>query len=168
MTNQIDAILFDFGGTLRRTTPRGDSEKFEIVKQILALIGHPADPGDFTRLLGDRSKAYQDWAESESTELNEADLWTRWMLPDFPAEQISLLAVKLNQIWRTAIGIRIMIPEAQATLLDLFRRGYRLGLVSNTTSSTEVPYHLDELGLAGCFDTVILSCLVGMRKPNPY
>src|SRR5512136_1890457 len=112
MTNLIEAILFDFGGTLRRTTPRTDPEKFEIVTQILALLGHSADPGDFTRLLSDRSKAYQDWAESESTELCEVDLWTRWMLPDFPAEQISPLAVRLNQIWRDAIGIRIMIPEA--------------------------------------------------------
>jgi sugar phosphate isomerase/epimerase len=52
-------------------------------------------------------------------------------------------------------------------VLELFRRGYRLGLVSNTTSSIEVPALLKELEITGCFETVILSAVVGKRKPDP-
>ena len=52
-------------------------------------------------------------------------------------------------------------------ILELFRRGYRLGLVSNTTSSVEVPAALKELHLMGCFETIVLSAIVGKRKPDP-
>jgi HAD superfamily hydrolase (TIGR01549 family) len=89
------------------------------------------------------------------------------MLPDWPSDQVSRLAQQLSQLWRDATGKHIVFPETRETVLALFRRGYRLGLVSNTTSSVEVPRLLEELGLAGCFDAVILSCVVGIRKPDP-
>ena len=100
-------------------------------------------------------------------ELNEAELWTRWMLPDWPAEQISSQAVRLNQLWRDAIGRRDPLPESKAVVTELFRRGYRLGLASNTTSSTEVPHLLQNLEISGLFETVVLSCLFGKRKGDP-
>ncbi len=59
-----------------------------------------------------------------------------------------------------------IFPETRETVLDLFRAGYRLGLVSNTTSSIEAPRLLAEHGIAGCFEAVILSCQVGKRKPG--
>jgi HAD superfamily hydrolase (TIGR01549 family) len=166
MTEHIDAILFDMGGTLRRASKRKPAEKVEIIKQILKLIGSEEDPAEFTQLLTSHAKAYRKWAKQNLLELNEVDLWVRWMLPDLPAEKIKQMAMQFNQIWRDATGRRQMIPEAQETVLTLFRGGYRLGLVSNTTSSVEVPRDLDELGIAGCFDTVILSCQVGKRKPG--
>ncbi len=89
------------------------------------------------------------------------------MLPDFPAGQISGLAIQLNQLYREATGERAAFPETREVVLELFRRGYRLGLVSNTTSSVEVPALLKELEISGCFETVILSTVVGKRKPNP-
>jgi HAD superfamily hydrolase (TIGR01549 family) len=100
-------------------------------------------------------------------ELNERDLWTKWMLPDWPAEQVSALALQLNQLYRAITGTRILFPETPAVLLELFRRGYRLGLVSNTTSSIEARAALKELHLTGCFEVVILSTEIGKRKPDP-
>ena len=100
-------------------------------------------------------------------ELNEAELWTRWMLPDWPAEQISPQAVRLNQLWRQATGRRDPLPESKAVVTELFRRGYRLGLVSNTTSSTEVPQLLQSLEISGLFETVILSCCVRQAQRRP-
>ncbi len=167
MPEHIEAILFDMGGTLRRSTKREFSEKVQICQQILDRIGLNADPADFTRVLITRANAYQNWAKQELIELNEIDLWTQWMLPDMPVEKISAMAVQLNQIWRDADRTWEIIPNAQDTVMTLYRRGYRLGLVSNTTSSVEVPSLLDEWGLAGYFDTVLLSCQVGKRKPGP-
>ena len=60
------------------------------------------------------------------------------MLPDFPAEKISAVAVKLNQIWRDADRTWEILPDARETVLGPVPGGYRLGLVSNTTSSVEV------------------------------
>ncbi|MBV6449875.1 MAG: Phosphoglycolate phosphatase [Anaerolineales bacterium] len=167
MNNQVKAILFDMGGTLRRTVKRTPEEKQQIIQRMLNLLGSNKPVKEFTSLLSQRAKAYKAWAEGTHIELNESDLWTKWMLPDFPAEQISGMAIQLNQLYRESTGARTVLPESQEVILELFRRGYRLGLVSNTTSSVEVPDLLKELQVTGCFETVILSAVVGTRKPNP-
>ena len=124
---------------------------------------------EFSRLLSRRAKAYKAWAEQTLIELNESDLWTKWMLPDYPpGEQIADMAVQLNQLYRESTGLsELSFPETPEVVLELFRRGYRLGLVSNTTSSVEVPRCSMNTEITGCFETVILSAVVGKRKPDP-
>jgi len=167
MKNRIDAILFDMGGTLRRTARRTRDEKYQVIQRIMELIGMQGSVEEFSRRLSRRAKAYKHWAEQTRIELNESDLWTQWMLPDFPAGQIKPVAVQLNQLYREALGLRVIFPESREVVLELFRRGYRLGLVSNTTSSVEVPALLKELEITGCFETVVLSTVIGKRKPDP-
>ncbi|MGE5464603.1 MAG: HAD family hydrolase, partial [Syntrophothermus sp.] len=133
MNNRIDAILFDMGGTLRRTARRTRDEKYQVIQQIMELIRVQSPVRDFSRRLSRRAKAYKQWAEQTHIELSESDLWTQWMLPDFPADQIKPMAVQLNQLYREALGLRVIFPESREVVLELFRRGYRLGLVSNTT-----------------------------------
>jgi HAD superfamily hydrolase (TIGR01549 family) len=167
MTNKIEAILFDMGGTLRRTVERTRSEKQQVIRRMMDLIGMQGSVEEFDRLLTRRANAYKVWAEGTNVELDEPNLWTKWMLPDLPVEQVSEIAVQLNQLYREANGLRVIFPESREVVLELFRRGYRLGLVSNTTSSVEVPALLKELEITGCFETVILSTVVGKRKPDP-
>ena len=167
MNNRIDAVLFDMGGTLRRTARRTRDEKYQIIRRIMELIGVQGSVEEFSRRLSRRAKAYKKWAEDTHIELSESDLWTQWMLPDFPVDQIKPMAIQLNQLYREALGLRVIFPESREVVLELFRRGYRLGLVSNTTSSVEVPALLKELEITGCFETVVLSTVVGRRKPDP-
>ena len=167
MTHQIEAILFDMGGTLRTTAKRTREERLQLVQSMMERINAQGPVEDFSRMLSKHAKAYKQWAEQTHIELNESELWTKWMLPDFPAEQISGLAIQLNQLYRETTGQRVAFPETRDVILELYRRGYRLGLVSNTTSSVEVPALLKELEITGCFDTVILSAVVGKRKPDP-
>jgi len=167
VTRPIEAILFDMGGTLRRNLKRAESARVEVVRRLLDRLGS-ADPApEFTRLLETREAAYEAWAHQNLTELGEVDLWTRWMLPDWPAEKIGPLAMDLNIIWREAIATRHVFPETRETILGLHRRGYRLALVSNTTSSVDSPGTLEREGIAACFEAVVLSCVVGKRKPGP-
>ena len=161
MVHQIEAVLFDMGGTLRSTRKRSRDERLRFTGEILNLLGSDADPVDFSHLLARRATAYRRWARETMIELNEADLWARWMLPDWPEAQVRKHAVQLNLLWREATGERVVFPETAEVVLELFRRGYRLGLVSNTTSSTEAPLALKKLGLTGCFETMILSAVVG-------
>ncbi len=166
MGNRIEAILFDVGGTLWRSSRRRSAEKLKFINQILEFLQLDDSPLVFAKLLTAHAGAYRRWSMANLIELNESDLWTNWMLPDLPSARISSLALELNQLWRAANRKRRVIPEAQTMVLSLYRRGYHLGLVSNTTSSVEVPRLLDELGLAGCFEAVVLSCQVGKRKPG--
>ena len=159
--------MFDMGGTLRSTKKRSRDERLKFVAEILKLLGLEADPAEFSHLLAHRATAYRRWARERMIELNEADLWSRWMLPDLPKIQVHDHAVQLNRLWRDATGERIFFPETAEVIKELFRRGYRLGLVSNTTSSTEAPEALKEHGLISYFETIILSAAVGRRKPDP-
>ena len=167
MTNQIECILFDMGGTLRDSIKKDESAKFAGVQKIIDLLGADAKSEEFSDLLTKRLQAYSYWARETLMEVDERELWTKWMLPDWPVKQVSEIAVQLNEIWREADADRIIFPETKEVVLELFRRGYRLGLVSNTVSSVETPRALKELELSGCFETVILSCVLGLRKPNP-
>jgi len=167
MTNQIEAILFDMGGTLRSSIKKDEAEKLEVVRKIIELLGADASPEEFDELLSERTKAYRRWAKETLVDVDERELWTKWILPDWPTDQIAGIAMQLNGLWREATGDRIVFPESKEVVLELFRRGYRLGLVSNTSSSVEIPQAIKGLELTGCFETMILSCVVGMRKPDP-
>jgi len=167
MTEQIEGILFDMGGTLRSTVKKSSPETEEAIRGIVELLGVDIPINEFSENLLERAKAYKDWTDQKLVELNEQDLWTQWMLPDWPVERIRPVAVQLNQMFRDSLGIRTILPETQEVVLELYRRGYHLGLVSNTTSSVEVPAVLKEMRLAGCFDVVVLSSVVGKRKPDP-
>lgn len=167
MTTQIEAILFDIGGTLRYTEKRTRAEKKDIIAQMMAAVDAAGSSGLFARRLAARARAYKRWAGQTCVELNEGDLWTRWMLPDYPTEEIRAKAVALNQMYRAYLGQRIPYPDSRDVITQLFRRGYRLGVVSNTTSSVEVPELLRQLEISGCFETVVLSAVSGTRKPSP-
>ncbi|MCU0487633.1 MAG: HAD family hydrolase, partial [Anaerolineales bacterium] len=167
MMHTIEAILFDMGGTLRVTKKRNRQERLYFIGEMIKLLGSDLDPVKFSRLLARRSTAYRRWARQTLVELNESDLMAYWLLPEWPEPFIRAHALQLHRLWRKATGERTVFPEAAAVLLELFRRGYRLGLVSNTTSSTEAPESLDALGLTSYFETLILSAVVGIRKPDP-
>jgi putative hydrolase of the HAD superfamily len=167
MNTQIETILFDMGGTLRTTNMRKREVDREKVREMIALLGMGMNEDELIVLLQEHARAYRDWAKKTLLELNEVELWTRWMLPDWPSDQIRQHALQLNQLWRAATVKHEIFPETKDVISTLFRRGYRLGLVSNTTSSDEAPHILKELGISGLFETVILSCVVGIRKPDP-
>ncbi|HZK62453.1 MAG TPA: HAD family hydrolase, partial [Anaerovoracaceae bacterium] len=167
MSRNIEAIFFDMGGTLRRNSPRNEVEKLSISKKIITILNSSISVEELTKLLTYRQQAYEEWASNNLLELDEIRLWTEWMLPEFPVELISRNAMELNEIWRDAICTRKMFPETHEIIPGLYRNGYRLGLVSNTTSSVDSHRMLQNEGLASYFDVIILSCNIGKRKPGP-
>ena len=56
-------------------------------------------------------------------------------------------------------------PHTREVLAEMRVRGYKLGLVSNCTSPTEKV--LEKTGVLPCFDTVALSHICGLLKPEP-
>lgn len=167
MTAHVEGILFDIGGTLRSLAQPNEAERRRKIRQIMELVQADGSFAFFADLLSSRGNAYAQWARQTQRELSEPELWSRWMLPDRPASQIRKISIQLNQLWREAAGARPMFPETREVTLELFRRGYQLGIVSNTVSSMEVPRALRELRISGLFEAVVLSCEVGIRKPNP-
>jgi len=166
MDREIEAIFLDVGNTLRIVV---EDEAFQAnaCQQLMALVGSRDSPETFFAHLEARWKAYRKWSFENLTEATEQELWTCWLLPDFPADKISPLAGRLTRLWRDRDGRRIPRPDVKQTVIELSRRGYCLGIIANTITETEIPDWLEAEGLTRYFKTVVLSSKVRFRKPGP-
>ena len=100
-------------------------------------------------------------------EASEIDLWTNWLLPDYPEENIIPIAGELTTLFRQINGIRIFVQDGKYVINELYNRGYALGIISNLISKQEIPDWLLEEGLQKYFQAVVLSSVFGKRKPSP-
>ena len=165
MTDEIKAICFDVGGTLRATIKNREGN-LDYIRNLQSFLGVQGEPGEFLTLLRKREKEYRKWCKKTLRELPENELWTKFFLPDFPQDFVWQNAVTLNQMWRASRNNQIF-PDAVSTIKTLAERGYKLSIVSNTTSSIEAHAMLAENGLTDYFHPVLLSCVEGSRKPHP-
>jgi putative hydrolase of the HAD superfamily len=166
MSRNIDAIFLDTGNTMR-ITAKDPAFQYGVMKKLAELTGAMESPDAFFERLDERYEKYKKWARETLLQATEKDLWTQWMLPDFPAEKIAPLAGKLTRLWIDHNGHRILRPDAKSTMIELSQRGYILGIIANTASTTEIPDWLEADGLKPYFKAVILSSQLGIRKPNP-
>jgi len=60
------------------------------------------------------------------------------------------------------------VPQAEETLVELKQKGFKLGIIANTTISREkdVRKTLQQLGLESYFDFIVTSVDVGSEKPD--
>ncbi len=165
MNSSIRAICFDIGGTLR-VTRKMDGTVPSFIHTLQAFAGDRNPPEDFFQRLQAREKSYRRWCRKTLIELNEEELWVKFMLPDAPGDFVRANAAALNEIWRDYTS-KQLLPDAVETVNALAGRGYLLGIISNTTSPNEVPRLLAEHGIANFFSAVILSSTFGRRKPHP-
>ena len=93
-------------------------------------------------------------------------MWSTYLLPDYPLEFVKKNAKYFNELWRDG-RIKKVLPDAIETIRELSHRGYKLAIISNTTSSIEAPQLLDDLGITDLFKCVLLSATFGKRKPHP-
>jgi putative hydrolase of the HAD superfamily len=165
-TCNIEAILFDMNGTLRVRELHEPTQRaaFECMSHILK-ISNPSDT--FWEELAGRFKAYGRWAQENLVQLPEEEIWTRWLLPDIPPRQIEPFAAELTLAWSERKGRTVPKSGAGQTLLELKRRGYRLGIISNSLSSLDIPRCLDAFGWKDLFEVMVLSSDVKCRKPAP-
>ncbi len=99
-----------------------------------------------------------------------------WRLKDKPPETVfsefllevgkpESLLTQLMDEWDKLVSQSKLFPETLEVLEGLKSRGLKLGLVSNTIPITRPV--MRRFGVESYFDTVILSCEVGMKKPEP-
>ena len=166
MNQNIEAIFLDVGNTLRIVVE--DPEFMaQAKKYLMTLIGVTESEGEFFDRLETRWKAYRKQSKGTLVEASEKDLWTKWLLPDYPTEQIAPLAGRLTRLWRDHDGRRVPRPDVKETVIELHRRGYILGIIANTITETEIPDWMESDGVTEYFKAVVLSSKVALRKPNP-
>jgi len=163
---EIEAIFIDVGNTLR-VVVEDEPYQAQARQRLATLVGAHESPEAFCQRLDERYRVYRKWAFDTLREAPERELWTRWMLPDWPAERIGRMAGELTWLYRQTMGHRHAQPDARHVIIELHRRGYALGILSNTITEREIPQWLEEDGLSQYFTAVILSSVFGRRKPDP-
>jgi len=161
----INAIFLDVGNTLR-VLVKDEAHQQKARARLVELTGVDQDPLEFTAILDARYKIYRKWAFEQLTEAPEAELWTRWMTPELPAEKVKPIATELTYQYRQSMGRRVLQENAIEVVEELDRRGYTLGIISNVITSQELPDWLEADGLTHYFKAVVLSSLFGRRKPH--
>lgn len=166
ISNRISTIFFDVGHTLRITVPRPETQSYWLEK-IDALLGLNWETGSLFNFLTDRLKRYKAWSDGNLVELGDYELWRAWLLPEHADRITPINAPELTRYSRKVIGDGVLLPNVKEVVSGLFKRGYRLGIISNTLSSDQTPEFLEEMDLARFFEVVVLSCKFGMKKPDP-
>jgi HAD superfamily hydrolase (TIGR01662 family) len=166
MNHNIQAIFLDVGNTLRIVV-KDEPFQAQAKQQLMALVGARESPDTFFDRIEARWKIYRKYSKESLVEASEKELWTRWLLPDCPADKIAPLSGKLTRMWRDRDGRRVPRADVKSTVIELSRRGYTLGIIANTITETEIPDWLDADGLTSYFKAIVLSSKVSYRKPDP-
>ena len=165
MNENINAIVFDLGGTLRIALK--DKEWMRQGRINMAeLAGTDLPFEEFYALVEERYEKYRDWALDVNKESNDEELWCKWLLYDYPQNRIFANRHKLSYEYRQSKGRRVVVDHGEEVLRELYRRGYKLGIISNLIGETEVYEWLEADGLRELFASVILSPECGLRKPD--
>ncbi len=166
MTADIQAIFIDLGNTLR-VLLKDEAHMRRARQEIVHLVGTDEDPIAFCQKLDERYKVYRKWAFENLKEAPESELWTRWMVPEFPVEKIAPLGAELTYQYRQSMGRRVVVDGGREVVDELQKRGYTLGIISNLIGTREIPDWLVNEGFAPYFKSIALSSVLGIRKPDP-
>ncbi|MFN2216920.1 MAG: hypothetical protein ACK2TS_08265, partial [Anaerolineales bacterium] len=113
--DNIRGILFDINGTLLvRSSDLPYQEN--ATRRILELL-HKKEPSELDwEKIADRLSDYRKWAQDNLVQLTEFEIWTQWLLPDYPPELFTDIADELTLTWSDRKGRKIPFPGATQVL----------------------------------------------------
>lgn len=167
MTEEIDAIMFDLGGTLIDLKPSRE----EVFASVLSRHGKAVDPKKVAVALAKADATFdKDIARLDGKD--EDSFWEKY--DSFVLEQVGAkvdldkfapdVSSTFEQIM-PKVDSWAAYPEARPILEGLSKRDFRLGVISNATELARKV--MDNLNLTELFDFVIISSEVGVSKPSP-
>lgn len=162
---QIKGVFFDLGGTLRIAEEVPEHQNRAAAR--MAELAGWEDAGAFLELVEARYAPYRDWALTENKEAGDFDLWNKWLLPDYPEEKLREICHELTYQYRQVKGLRHVVEGGVEVIQALRARGYKLGIISNLIGEYEIYDWLKADGLDKYFDSVVLSSVCHIRKPDP-
>ncbi len=65
------------------------------------------------------------------------------------------------------MGRRVVVDGGREVVEELHKRGYILGIISNLIGTREIPEWLEAEDFTPYFKSVVLSSVLGIRKPDP-
>ncbi len=144
---QINTVIFDYGGVLGRTvdpTPRRELEqRFDLEPGGVyeAVFGSPL------------------WNEAQVGRASSNALWA-----DI-GQRLGLNAQETAEFRDSFWSGDRLDEELVALIRHLRDEGYRIALLSNAPGSAQ--QRIEELGIADLFDVIVISANEGIMKPDP-
>ena len=157
----FDAVIFDLYGTLvdeTTGTPERRAELDRVTQEIAAVLGAPQDPfmALWSSTVAQRATGVHGSFEAYVTALCDE-------LGVAPSADSAADALGLRvDFFRDRLHPR---PDALDTLASIRAKGLSVALISNCSWATEMLW--PSTPFPPHFDAAILSCEVGMRKPDP-
>lgn len=144
---RIEAVLFDFDGTLCNT----EDKNLALVGDILRAMGAPVTDEDLITLAGGDDRV------TVPPILEKYDV--TGTIDDYERER--------DGCYRTyAEADLVLEPGARELVASLRERGVAVGLVSTTVARC-ILTALDRLRALDLFDVIVCGDMVGRRKPDP-
>ncbi len=169
ISNNIDAVIFDMGGTLLDydPVPAGKMRAIQTdeITRLLKSKGYKLKPDQVDECL---IAPYYDHnlIESEKTlcEINLCECIKKGLKRLQVAEDYSLWIIDLIH---RLLKENLIIYSGSVEALELLAPHYALGLISNTTIPGIYFYRdLEEIGMAGYFRHTLFTADWGLRKPH--
>ena len=166
MTEELDVVFLDLGGTLVDTTVPRES----IWSDVLLEHGEDVDHADIAAALRRADRELDDRFASVQG-ADERPFWIEYDEAVLGHMGLELGAENIIQDISTAMGRMVMeesnwadYPDVRPFLEALGRRGLDVGLISNATDLARRV--LKRLDLERYFDPIVISSEVGHRKPS--
>jgi putative hydrolase of the HAD superfamily len=150
----VKAVIFDLWGTLIYNIPRTTN-----FHELIEMVGVPPE------ILWNSWRSYTDASLRGQIRsgLERAQLTLKELA--LPTEKIEQIAPALAKFEQQSRASQVhFYPGVEQMLDDLKNTGYIIGLISNCSYLT--PSIVDEIGIRKKIDLTILSCEVGLVKPE--
>jgi putative hydrolase of the HAD superfamily len=174
----IRGILFDVGGVFH--VPRDDPPREKaFIRKVLCILKKagvyfPRDVKGGTeaealkQMIQNGRPEYKNYAVGTGRELAPERIWAEYFLRPLgiSPKQIAPFGETLCRLYEER---QRLIPRRflRRTIKTLHQWGFRQGVVSNTTAASFTYKRLNRYRIAPFMETVKLSCLTGIRKPDP-
>lgn len=162
----LESVLFDFFGTLVNYEPDRTQLGYPRTHELVRSWNHDIEYDDFLTGWDAASGRLEDETYGSCAEFSMDDaasaFATSYGLRMSEAECNELGATFVAE-WQDHV---VPIPGV-SDMVHRLSRSVRLGIVSNTHDLQMVPAMLEAMGLASCFEVIVLSVEHGFRKPHP-
>ena len=168
--SKIKVILFDLGSTLvysKDPWPPFYEQADRALVEVLTHAGIEVDPVVFYTETGGFIRSYYERSNEANIELTTFAV-LRDLLPrkGFQSVPDPVLRASLEALYAVTQQNWYLEEDAISTLKTLKSRGYRLGLISNTSDDNNVQGIVNRWGIRPFFETIVTSAALGIRKPD--
>jgi putative hydrolase of the HAD superfamily len=162
----ISGVLFDFFGTLVEYSPSRRSQGFEMTHRIVKARKLALSYTSFLDHWVAAAEELDRWSAAQHREYAMLDVAKRFLrrIHCNPADE-----TLANDIWHSYLkewNKGVTYIQGMQAFLARLGASYRLGIVTNTHHAPLIWQHLNDLGIANVFQTVVTSIEHGRPKPH--